>query len=931
MTRNNFPFKAKLIVFFSIFPIICFGELPEAKTSSEELHRKIQQAEDLFNASLFSDAIPIFQEILQTSNQQIDSLLSNKIRFRLAQAFFLIKDYPSAVHLLQNHPSGVNYQFLLGAAYRNNGEYDKAIAILQSYLDSNDGTFVQKEEALFELGLSFYLKGDLSTAFPIIEKVRKSSNERLQILSLFYLARIRIDQNLIDEALYFLNQTDALIKEDLLKFESTYLKGLAYYKNQDFERAVILLEQALPSNSKHGRWYEDTLYYLGLAYLQLFDHNPQPMTYFDRASKVFSKIEELHNDSLQVPRQFLDKGSIKEELIWLAMGEYYLKVGRKLKDEASLKKAESILSDSAKFTSQEVTDQALLLRAQTHLSYTERDRRLRQLTQPSMANSQLYPQAWYVRGLNDMEEGISLENLGLKEEAHRILERAAFAFEKAEELTREKKPEIQASAVLLQAQAYSFSKSSQAIKKSLKVLELLWENGEQLLKKLPDPLEAYLLMCSLSANLSEDYPPLISKLNEGITTFSKSSTKPEALYLLGTLLYKSKNYEKAEDTFNQIANDYPLIPLAADALFRSSQSAEKAQKSKAVIDSYKHQIIKEYPQSPIAPEAFFTLFSYQEYLQGDRQAIKHLSLFPSQYPNSPLVLNALFLMGLDNKRDRRSPEGKWIRKKNLTQAIDYFQQVESTFDSLSENQSIPKSEMKHYLLVRYRANLEKGLANFTMANESIGAKRLLYLEFAQEAFGQLLQQLSDGHEKYKLWMSDSESFWHLEEEGTYWLSQALIAAKQEEKAELLLSDMLKKYQLAKITRGYFLSKIWSALGNMEVLKKNHAKALECYLKAEDSSKGKLLPTDQRLENLIQQSHCLNELKQPEKAILVLSKAVNDDSVSSLRIKAMYLRALIYETQERYELARKQLEATAKKGGEWALKAKQKLEKEYGYH
>ena len=68
----------------------------------------------------------------------------------------------------------------------------------------------------------------------------------------------------------------------------------------------------------------------------------------------------------------------------------------------------------------------------------------------------------------------------------------------------------------------------------------------------------------------------------------------------------------------------------------------------------------------------------------------------------------------------------------------------------------------------------------------------------------------------------------------------------------------------------------------------------------------------------------------DKAILLLSKVVNDDTVSNLRIKAMYLRAEIYELQERFELARKQLEATSKKGGEWALKAKVKLEKEYGY-
>jgi hypothetical protein len=62
----------------------------------------------------------------------------------------------------------------------------------------------------------------------------------------------------------------------------------------------------------------------------------------------------------------------------------------------------------------------------------------------------------------------------------------------------------------------------------------------------------------------------------------------------------------------------------------------------------------------------------------------------------------------------------------------------------------------------------------------------------------------------------------------------------------------------------------------------------------------------------------------------LSKAINDDAISSLRIKAMFIRAEIYAIQGRNDLARKQLEATSKKGGEWALKAKQKLDMEYGY-
>jgi Tfp pilus assembly protein PilF len=107
-------------------------------------------------------------------------------------------------------------------------------------------------------------------------------------------------------------------------------------------------------------------------------------------------------------------------------------------------------------------------------------------------------------------------------------------------------------------------------------------------------------------------------------------------------------------------------------------------------------------------------------------------------------------------------------------------------------------------------------------------------------------------------------------------------------------------------------------------------ALKALVNAEDASKGKVLSSDQRLDLWIQQSYSYQGLNQLDQAILILSKVINDDTISSLRLKAMYLRAELYERQERPELARKQLEALTKKGGDWAQKAKDKLDKDYGY-
>ena len=100
--------------------------------------------------------------------------------------------------------------------------------------------------------------------------------------------------------------------------------------------------------------------------------------------------------------------------------------------------------------------------------------------------------------------------------------------------------------------------------------------------------------------------------------------------------------------------------------------------------------------------------------------------------------------------------------------------------------------------------------------------------------------------------------------------------------------------------------------------------------AEEAAKGRVLSTDELLDLWVQQSLCYRDLKKMDQSMLILSRVINYDAISSLRLKAMYLRAEIYELQGRQELARKQLDAIASKGGDWAKKAKIKLEEDYDY-
>jgi len=170
----------------------------------------------------------------------------------------------------------------------------------------------------------------------------------------------------------------------------------------------------------------------------------------------------------------------------------------------------------------------------------------------------------------------------------------------------------------------------------------------------------------------------------------------------------------------------------------------------------------------------------------------------------------------------------------------------------------------------------------------------------------------------------------LREESAYWLAQTYLKALNDDKASKVLDEMLETYNKGKVARGYYLSRVYYEKGKIAIRRNDFERALHNFKRAEETAKGNLLSTDQKLDLWIQQSAGYLGQGKFDEAILILSKVVNNDAISSLRLKAMYLRAETYELQGRPELARKQLESVSRKGGVWAQKAKEKLEKEYGY-
>lgn len=343
-----------------------------------------------------------------------------------------------------------------------------------------------------------------------------------------------------------------------------------------------------------------------------------------------------------------------------------------------------------------------------------------------------------------------------------------------------------------------------------------------------------------------------------------------------------------------------------EALYLKARCLENLGKESAPI--YR-ELAENFPSSPFAAEAYFFSYPIEEYIEGKKTALKQLQKMPELYPDSPETLKALYLLGLDATRDRKSPEGKVITRKNLTVAVDRFQEVETRFEKLKAFDAFPKNTLDQWEEIRNRAKLKRADMLFQIGQQSQGAKQKIYLEYAEELYTTLLNTPFANEAQYAL--------------AATWLKEGEV-----EKAKEGFKKLVEKFRQNE--ENYYLALSFRELGLL-ALKEGSARNAELLFKKTLSSGKKLLSAEEELEIKIEISNALKKDNREEEALKELSEVVNFQAVSQLRLKAMYLRAMLYEEQNKRALAKRQLESLALKAGPWAQKAKEKLERDYGFN
>jgi predicted negative regulator of RcsB-dependent stress response len=944
--------------------------IPFLLSADSQFVTTAKRAEKLFYEKLYGDALPLYSQLLTFSP---DEDLKTQLTLRLATCHLEEGQPEIALAILTSlEPYFYRNQclFLMSLAYRQLGESSRALSVLQQCsLPNSQHT---RNLIALERGYHYMQMGDLTNAQFAFESIPLQIADSLPYdLAQLQLAKIFLMQHQVDKALQALSLLSLhLPPQQPLNIERMYLTGWALLANHQASQAAMCFEELLPKAlASQANWSTHVLNGLILSYLrQALVLAPSS----DQLNDLFFKTEHT--------LQQLFKRT-PSETSYLLLSDFYLIKAKCLGDPASYALAQQLLDQSELFSSQDSLRLALLKRAAAAPSYQERSRLYEELSinlfRPledgdrfiHLDHPAFCAKVWFLKGLNDLEEGLRRQ-----QELKRIevpFERAIQAFNQAIQFAQHINPIETALAIKYLACAHAHLPGEHHAQQAWHILTQLIAD-DSLLSTFEHPEEIYCLSAWIALHLTDK--EILQKarllLQQSQEGEYKPSWKERCLKLEGLICLQLKEWEQADLIFASLLQDqsssslyppqsnWPLVEGnsgAPSAQFRDEvlQPLEKAanltegsihgeawfwraycadqQQNLSLKKEYLQHAFQD-SQSPYAPIAYFHFYSYREYMQGRRKAIKHLQAMPLLFPHHPLLITAYYLLGLNHTKDHLSEEGQIVRRKDLTTAIDAFQLAESTFDTLFEKTLIPPSELAYFIQIRYRAQLERAQANLAIAQNSTGGKKQIYLKYAEEVFKHLIQDFITPQALAKEALiqpfSPYPTIWA---EAEFQLAKTYKEKNEWQAADSILNESLEHYRQAQINQGYGFMRLWYEKGKLAQRLSNDQAALQCFLEAEKSSSGLLgLSPNDKLDLWIQQSLCYKSLNQLDHSMRLLSRVINDDVISPLRIKAMFLRAEIYELQGRPELAIKQLEATARKGGEWAKKAQEKLEQAYGY-
>ncbi len=891
-----------------------------------------QKARRAMTAGFFEEAISAYEEILSALDQGHYPKMKNGqpfavkvLRYRLAEAHFLAADYTNALTICEKEIANGDkidreMLYLCALCYQKKHEYDTALNRFYTYLNLSDQTDQQRcdehyAHALFEIGLKFYQKGQLEKARHYFDGA-KLGDCRPAHLSLIYLARIALEENRPEIVEKLLEVPLSKIKEpDPLYYECLYLKGRSAFALKDYTLAQNVLEKSLAHIN--ASWHVHALYYLGWSHLQLGSvpkqKNEERFKFLKAANECFEKLQ----------------GSYPDEALSLSLAQMYLLHFTYFKDERALRKMQLTLRSSQDQFSIDGQLSSLLLLAKGASNYKEKEDLLAKATTEQFKKTSGYASACYQRGLNHFEHGFF--DLAIED-----LEKALLRAEKGCEA---------AQILKLNAKSHFCRNNAEEALALIDKLLLHYSESDVLKEE-----TLYLKAMAISKLPKSAGYSVEGALKTLLESYPNGRYQADALYALGAHYYSAKQFERAKNIFVRLSEQHPQFEHAPASLFWAAEAASFIGEDPSI---YRIKTVTNYPESEWAAECYIRHFPYSIYLEGETRAIEHLKKFEELFPNAPHLISVNYLLGINEKEPAAA---KRYFKKTLT-AFSKYRQKKGTLarisQTISEQIASPLVEIpsQHSEVVspehcpRYAGKEDRptGCASCRRECEKCGLEEsYIYFRYkAMLALSQLefeecepfltgiLHEFSQEENPLTTRLKLQSGYPQLLEEAEFKLAHHFLTQGKDLNAQKIWMQMLARYGEAEISCGGILSQVWQGLGTLSLKCQDYETALKSFETALECGHG-YLTEEQELSLWLAQSDAYRGKKEYDTAMRFLSRIINAETASPLKMKAMYLRAELYELEGRAELAVRQLEATSKKGGDWALKAQEKLKIKYGY-
>jgi len=795
---------------------------------------------------------------------QLKPSIPPDLRYRMALLYHAINEQSRVVELLQSELTQKKIpeaRYLIALSYKALKQYSLAEKHLRHYLELPCPDYVR--QAMFELADVLFLQEKYTESSQLLESLfkRNRSPEVLLALAASYIWKGDFQR------------AETFLRHDAVTGEH---EGLRMYLMGKLEENLGNYDAALACFSEAKDYQDANADRLAVqlaeseAELRLFlagDLSLKPQIRLSHLAKVPPLLLKLREQS--------DKNRLPEIHYWIVraqlLGDPVLKV---LREELPL--------------DDETYDPKILyLKSELAEGHNEKEEIYKVLTSGPADNPYVL-RGWFMRGMNDLK-------LGRKTKDPSRLNTACFAFEQVWKTTQDQNPLLALKAMQAQLEAYLIEKSRKSLKQAIRFI------ASQDVAE--DPRLLYLegLVYFHAARFfdKESHLAKAEKLWEKALEARPHFVDVE--FALGSLHFQKQELEEAQDYFTRIHDSRPAHPLAPEALKLSAECEEGLGVNPA--ETLK-RLYKSYPESPQGAEAYLNLYSRQDYIKGRQEALEHLKGFFKRFPDSQWGIEAYYLLGMNASRDHYTSSGKLIRKKDLGEAAAYLQKASDRAGQIK-----PGQNPEYFTALKTQAKIERALVNLEIAEQAKGTKRQIYLEYTSDLLIGLIEELTHAAQI---------------EECRFALATTYEKMGDTKQAAAIYEQMLAEYREAKITRGVYLARSHIQMGKIYKERGETEKALEHFGQAEDAAKGRVLTTQQYLDILIEQSLCHLDRDEDDRAMVILSRVINHDAASSLRLKAMFLRSHIYHKQRRDELAVRQLEALAKQQGEWAEKAKEEL-------